>query len=208
VSNAQQRGSLFVIAAPSGAGKTSLISALLEKNSDIQLSISHTTRQARPGEQDGVNYHFTAKETFQSMIESDDFLEHAQVFDNFYGTSRQSLEQQLASGNDVILEIDWQGARQVKKVIPDCIGIFIMPPSKQALLERLTGRGTDSEEIIKRRMADAVNEMSHYDEFDYLIINDNFDQALKQLELVIQSQNFRIGLQKLNLSNKLAELVE
>ncbi|MFV2060689.1 MAG: guanylate kinase, partial [Gammaproteobacteria bacterium] len=191
-----------------GAGKTSLIAALLAKTENIQLSISHTTRQSRPGEQDGVHYHFTAIETFQEMIKNDDFLEYAKVFDNFYGTSRHSLEQQLATGSDVILEIDWQGARQVKKVIPDCVGIFIMPPSRQALKERLTGRATDSEAVIERRMSDAVSEMSHYHEFDYLLINDDFEQALQELEIVLKSQQFRISMQKQNLSNILADLVE
>jgi len=201
-------GSLFVIAAPSGAGKTSLIAALLKNANTVQLSISHTTRAPRPGEQDGVHYHFTSIEKFKEMVKSDDFLEYAQVFDNLYGTSRQSLEQQLTTGNDVILEIDWQGARQVKDVIPDCVGIFILPPSKQALLERLTGRGTDSEAVIARRMSDAVNEMRHYHEFDYLLINDDFEQALDELRVVIESQKFRLSVQKLNLSNKLADLVE
>ncbi len=206
--NSQQQGSLFVIAAPSGAGKTSLIAALLEKTDSIQLSVSHTTRASRAGEVNGMHYHFTPKQQFQKMIDNDDFLEHAEVFGNFYGTSRQSLTDQLATGHDVILEIDWQGARQVKTTIPDCIGIFIMPPSKQALHDRLVGRATDSEEIIARRMSDAVNEMSHYSEFDYLIINDDFDQALQELQLVISSQKYRISQQKQNLSNKLSDLVE
>jgi guanylate kinase len=207
-SQKNKKGSLFVIAAPSGAGKTSLIAALLEKTNTIQLSISHTTRAARPGEQDGVHYHFTAIDKFQEMIKNNDFLEYAQVFDNFYGTSRHSLEEQLATGNDVILEIDWQGARQVKKVISDSVGIFIMPPSKQALKDRLTGRATDSDEVIARRMSDAVSEMSHYHEFDYLLINDDFEQALSELQVVIQSQQYRMSMQVLNLSNKLADLVE
>jgi len=208
VSTHLQTGSLFVIAAPSGAGKTSLIAALLEKTDSVELSVSHTTRVARAGEKDGVHYHFTPIDKFKEMVKNDDFLEHAQVFDNFYGTSRQSLEKQLAAGKDVILEIDWQGARQVKNDIPDCVGIFIMPPSKQALQERLTARATDSEEIIARRMADAVSEMSHYGEFDYLLVNDNFEQALAELQTVIESQKYRLSQQKLNLSNKLADLVE
>ncbi len=205
--NTQQTGSLVVIAAPSGAGKTSLIAALLQKSNTIQLSVSHTTRQPRDAEVDGQHYHFSSQTDFQKMVKNDDFLEYAQVFGNFYGTSRQALEQQLATGNDVILEIDWQGARQVKKLMPNCVGIFIMPPSKQALQQRLTGRGQDSDEIINRRMADAVSEMSHYDEFDYLIINDDFERALSELELVIGAQQYRMTLQQLNLCNKLAELV-
>ncbi|VAX01666.1 Guanylate kinase [hydrothermal vent metagenome] len=203
----KKTGSLFVIAAPSGAGKTSLIAALLQKVDSIQLSVSHTTRSPREGEVDGEHYHFSQQADFQKMIQNESFLEYAQVFDNYYGTSRQALEQQLATGKDVILEIDWQGARQVKKLMSDCVGIFILPPSKQALHERLTGRGQDNEQIISRRMAGAVSEMSHYGEFDYLIINDNFEQALQELEVVITAQNYRMALQKLNLGNKLTELV-
>lgn len=180
-------GSLYIISAPSGAGKTSLVSKLLELDSKINVSISSTTRAKRPGEVDGVNYHFLSPESFQEKIEDGDFLEHAQVFDNFYGTSKTAVEEQLKSGKDVILEIDWQGAQQVRALIPDATTIFILPPSKEELLRRLTGRGTDSEEIIARRMKDAESEMSHYKEFDYIVINNNFDLALKQLHSIFMA---------------------
>ncbi|MBN2865262.1 MAG: guanylate kinase [Thiotrichales bacterium] len=180
-------GSLYIISAPSGAGKTSLVSKLLELDSKINVSISSTTRAKRPGEVNGVNYHFLSPESFQEKIEDGDFLEHAQVFDNFYGTSKTAVEEQLKSGKDVILEIDWQGAQQVRALIPDATTIFILPPSKEELLRRLTGRGTDSEEIIARRMKDAESEMSHYKEFDYIVINNNFDLALKQLHSIFMA---------------------
>ncbi|MEA3404832.1 MAG: guanylate kinase [Pseudomonadota bacterium] len=180
-------GSLYIISAPSGAGKTSLVSKLIEMDSSIKVSVSSTTREMRPGEEDGVNYHFLTIDQFQEKINQNDFLEHAQVFDNFYGTSKSAVEEQLKAGKDVILEIDWQGAQQVRKLIPDAISIFILPPTQDELLRRLTGRGTDSEEIINRRMQDAVSEMSHYNEFDYIVINNNFDLALKQLHSIFCS---------------------
>jgi len=184
-------GSLYIISAPSGAGKTSLVSKLIEMDSSIKVSVSSTTRAMRPGEEDGVNYHFLSVEQFQNKINQNDFLEHAQVFDNFYGTSKSAVEDQLKAGKDVILEIDWQGAQQVRKLIPDAISIFILPPSQEELHRRLTGRGTDSEEIINRRMQDAVSEMSHYDEFDYIVINNNFDLALKQLHSIFCSNRMK-----------------
>lgn len=180
-------GSLYIISAPSGAGKTSLVSKLIEMDSHITVSISSTTRPIRPGEENGVNYHFLTIDEFQEKIKQNDFLEHAQVFDNFYGTSKSSVEAQLKAGKDVILEIDWQGAQQVRKLIPEAISIFILPPSLDELQRRLNGRGTDSEEVIARRMRDAVNEMSHYDEFDYIVINNHFDTALKQLHSIFSS---------------------
>ncbi|QCU91019.1 guanylate kinase [Thiomicrorhabdus sediminis] len=182
------KGSLFVVSAPSGAGKTSLVAKLIEKDPAIVVSISSTTRDKRPGEENGVNYHFLSVDEFQQRIEQGDFLEHAQVFDNFYGTSKSSVEKQLGAGKDVILEIDWQGAQQVRKLMPETISIFILPPSKQELRRRLTGRGTDSEEIIERRMADAESEMSHYAEFDYIVINNNFDIALEELNSIFKAQ--------------------
>lgn len=184
-------GSLYIVSAPSGAGKTSLVSKLIEMDSSIKVSISSTTRAMRPGEEDGVNYHFLNVEQFQEKIKDNDFLEHAQVFDNFYGTSKTAVEDQLAAGKDVILEIDWQGAQQVRKLIPNAISIFILPPSQEELQRRLTGRGTDSEEVIARRMQDAVSEMSHYDEFDYIVINNNFDVALKQLHSIFCAGRMR-----------------
>ncbi|KZY85248.1 guanylate kinase, partial [Oleiphilus sp. HI0069] len=161
-----RQGRLYVVSAPSGAGKTSLVAALLEADSGIEVSVSHTTRQARPGEVDGVNYHFVSIPEFEQLISESGFLEHAKVFDNYYGTSKTWLEQRMALGQDVILEIDWQGAQQVRELMPDTVSIFILPPSKAALRERLQGRGQDSEEVIERRMADATSESSHYHEYD------------------------------------------
>jgi len=177
-------GSLYIISAPSGAGKTSLVSKLTEKDSRIQVSISSTTRPKRPGEEDGVNYFFLSVDAFKQKVAEKDFLEHAQVFDNYYGTSKSAVESKLAEDKDVILEIDWQGAQQVRKLIPDAISIFILPPSLKELEKRLRGRGTDSEEVIERRMSDAVNEMKHFNEFDYLVINNNFDIALAELHSI------------------------
>lgn len=182
------KGSLYIVSAPSGAGKTSLVSKLIEEDGSIVVSVSSTTRDKRPGEEDGVNYHFLSVEEFNEKINESDFLEHAKVFDNYYGTSKSSVENQLDAGKDVILEIDWQGAQQVRELMPDATSIFILPPSREELQRRLTGRGTDSDEIIARRMRDAVSEMSHYDEFDYIVINNNFDIALKQLHSIFCAQ--------------------
>ncbi|MEN8169879.1 MAG: guanylate kinase [Pseudomonadota bacterium] len=178
-------GSLYIISAPSGAGKTSLVKAMLEQTEQITVSVSHTTREPRPGEVDGKDYHFTNIDTFRGMIEEQDFLEHAQVFDNFYGTSRDSVLELMAQGMDVILEIDWQGAQQVRNKMPEAIGVFILPPSREELENRLRGRNTDSDEVIARRMSDAISEMSHYNEFDYLVFNDDFDTALGELRAII-----------------------
>lgn len=190
-----QKGNLYIISAPSGGGKTSLIKALLEQDKQVSVSVSHTTRAMRPGEEDGVNYHFIDEESFSSMVQAGDFLEHARVFDHQYGTSSSSLESQLGSGQDVILEIDWQGAQQVRPLRPDNISIFILPPSRAALHERLAGRGQDSDEIIHRRMQDAIKEISHYDEYDYLVINDDFDTALADLATIVSSQRLELGPQ-------------
>lgn len=189
-------GSLFIVSAPSGAGKTSLVKALLESLTQIRVSISHTTRAMRPGEENGVHYHFVDIDSFLAMQKQNEFLEHAKVFDNYYGTSRKAVQSLLEQGEDVILEIDWQGARQVRQQFPQSISIFILPPSKSALRERLTGRGQDDDSIIERRMQDAVTEMSHYDEFDYLIINDDFNQALSELSAVVVAQRMRMAPQK------------
>lgn len=179
------KGTLYTVSAPSGAGKTSLVKALVDSSEGIQVSVSHTTRACRPGEQDGVNYHFISQETFMDMLEQAAFLEHAKVFDNFYGTSKSWVEDTLKQGIDVILEIDWQGAQQVRKQLPDTVGIFILPPSEATLRERLTQRGQDDDSIIERRMRDARNEIEHYVESDYLIINDNFDVALNEFKSII-----------------------
>jgi guanylate kinase len=181
------KGSLYIISAPSGAGKTSLVKALIERDPKITVSISHTTRDKRPGEEDGINYHFVDKTIFQEMIDKGEFLEYAEVFDNFYGTAGSSVEEQLAHGQDVILEIDWQGARQIRELVPEYISIFILPPSRSALQARLTDRGQDSEEVINRRMRDSISETSHYDEYDFLVVNDDFDTALEDLDTIFRA---------------------
>lgn len=194
--NSDTSGTLFIISAPSGAGKTSLVSALLETmGSELQLSISHTTRYPRPGEVDGKDYHFVDTGTFEQMVADSAFLEHARVFDNLYGTACAGVEAQLASGNDVILEIDWQGAQQVRTAMPSSVGIFILPPSVEALNERLKDRGQDDDESIARRMRDAVSEISHYVEYDYLVINDVFQVALEELSAIIHSKRLEIARQ-------------
>jgi len=201
-------GTLYIVSAPSGAGKTSLLKVLLEDADGIGVSVSHTTRAMRPGEQNGVHYHFVDESVFKQMIEQEDFLEYAQVFDHYYGTSQAAVMAQLASGQDVILEIDWQGARQIRIRFADAVGIFILPPSKVALRERLTGRGQDDEAIIARRMQDAEAEMSHYGEFDYVVVNDNFDTAVADLQAVISSQRLRIERQRVSLQHLLDNLLE
>ncbi|ARN74164.1 guanylate kinase [Oceanicoccus sagamiensis] len=190
------RGKLYTISAPSGAGKTSLVSALIESTQQVRVSVSHTTRTMRPGEQDGVNYHFVAHTQFQSMLAEQAFLEHAEVFGNYYGTSQAWVEQTLDAGDDVILEIDWQGALQIKHQMPETIAIFIMPPSKATLKERLTNRGQDDETVINKRMAEAVSEMSHYEQGDYLVINDDFNTALDDLKAIIRSARLALEPQK------------
>ena len=183
------RGNLFIVSAPSGAGKSSLISGLLQdKPADKQVSVSHTTRKPRPGEVDGQHYHYVTVEEFKALIADNAFFEWAEVFGNYYGTSRQVIEQTLDKGIDVFLDIDWQGAQQVKKVMPEAIGIFILPPSKVELEKRLTGRGQDSEEVITGRMAQAASEISHYAEYDFIIINDDFDTALDDFIAIIRTQ--------------------
>ncbi|MDX1466377.1 MAG: guanylate kinase [Halomonas sp.] len=179
------QGTLFIVSAPSGAGKTSLVRELIESLDGIQVSVSHTTRERREGEVDGVNYHFVEVPSFEAMVEQGDFFEYARVFDNYYGTSRSAVQAMLAAGQDVILEIDWQGARQVRQQLPDAVSVFILPPSREELERRLAGRGTDEHAIIARRMRDAVDEMSHHDEYDYLVINDDFTTALRELQSLV-----------------------
>ena len=180
---------LFTISAPSGAGKTSLVKALLDKrDTSVAVSVSHSTRPKRSGEVDGVAYHFVSLVEFERMAGDDEFLENARVFDNCYGTARSSVDSLLASGKHVILEIDWQGARQVKAKLLDTVGIFILPPSREQLEQRLRARGTDDETVIARRMRDADREMSHFHDAEYLVINDDFEQALFDLESIIHSQ--------------------
>jgi len=196
------QGSLYLISAPSGAGKTSLVKALLAASEQshpgqgLRVSVSHTTRAQRPGEADGVNYHFTTVDTFRHMIGEGAFLEYAEVFGNFYGTSRAWVEQQLAEGIDVILEIDWQGADQIKSLLPDSVRVCILPPSRAALEQRLVGRGTDKPEVIAERMAKAVDEMSHYAKADYLVINDDFAEALADLQAIFRSTLLRREVQR------------
>jgi guanylate kinase len=184
-------GTLYVVSAPSGAGKTSLVRALVASDSRVLVSISHTTRLPRPGEEDGVHYHFVSKSAFQDMRERGAFLECAEVFENDYGTSREWLMEKLRHGLDIILEIDWQGARQVREQIAECVGIFILPPSRDTLVRRLLDRGQDGEAVIAGRMRDARSELSHFDEFDYLIVNDDFDTALSDLQAILRSRRLR-----------------
>ncbi len=182
---------LFVVSAPSGAGKTSLVRRTVKELSQLSVSVSHTTRGIRPGEVDGEDYHFVNRDVFEQMIEAGQFLEYANVFGNYYGTSIDVVKAMLAIGIDVILEIDWQGAEQVRKSLPDAVSIFILPPSRAALIDRLTNRGQDSAEVIERRTSEAIDEMRQYQHADYLIINDRFDEALSELKSVIVAQ--RVG---------------
>ena len=201
------RGRLFVIAAPSGAGKTSLVKALLERRPELHVSISHTTRTRRPTEEHGREYYFVTVPEFQELIAKGEFLECAQVFDNFYGTGRRPVEQQLAQGRNVILEIDWQGARLVRNAMPDCSSIFILPPSRPALEERLRNRKTDSAEIIARRLRDAVGDMSHWNEFDYVVVNDDFERAVADLGRIVDGDAEDLVAGRKSLKPLLTELV-
>lgn len=200
-------GKLYVVAAPSGAGKTTLVRLLLEREPDVHLSISFTTRGPRPGEQDGREYHFVDVATFQAMKERGDFLEWAEVHGNFYGTSKVWIADRLAAGHDVLLEIDWQGAQQVRAVFPEAIGVFILPPSMEELTRRLTGRGTDSAEVIERRLAAAEAEMRHVGEFDYVIINDGLEQALDDLRAVVRASRLDLAGQRARHAALFARLI-
>jgi guanylate kinase len=184
-------GNLFVVSAPSGAGKTSLVHALLEANPHINLSVSYTTRAPRAGEVDGKHYHFISREKFREMDARGDFLESAEVYGNLYGTSQVWISEQIENGRDLLLEIDWQGAAQVRRRFPECVSIFILPPSKQALAERLRGRGKDSEEVVANRLAAVREDVSHVAEFDYVIINDKLDAALRELSALTVCANLR-----------------
>ena len=180
-------GVLYIVSAPSGAGKTSLVKALLKTDPAIRLSVSYTTRAPRPGETDGRDYHFVGRQQFETMLAEREFLEHAEVYGNFYGTSKGSIERDLDAGRDVLLEIDWQGAAQVKRQFPQCASIFVLPPTFNALRTRLAGRGQDSEEVIERRLAAAAHDVAHAEAFDYIIVNDDFDQALQDLVAITRS---------------------
>jgi len=184
-------GMLYVISAPSGAGKTSLVKALLEDVDSIEVSVSYTTRKQRHGEREGIDYHYISKQQFEQMIAQNDFIEHAKVFGNYYGTGKQKIKEKLAAGIDIVLEIDWQGAQQVKELFEECSMVFILPPSKAELLSRLNERGQDSDEIITGRMDEAIEQMSHYNEFTYLIVNDQFAHALGELKALVFAMRLR-----------------
>ena len=201
------QGTLFIVSAPSGAGKTSMVRALMERDPDLGFSVSHTTRPPRPGEVDGRDYHFIDVPTFERMVEEGAFLEYAKVFDNYYGTSRAAVEAQLAEGRDVFLDIDWQGARQVRQAWPEAVSIFVLPPSREALEARLRGRGTDSDEVIAGRMARAVDEASHYDEYDYLIVNDDFETAVGDLGAIVRARRLRLPAQQVRHADMIAGLL-
>ena len=205
---AHSRGNLFILSAPSGAGKSSLINALLKKHADMKVSVSHTTRAPRPGENDAEHYHFVSVDEFKALIAKDDFFEWAQVFDNYYGTSKQAIEEQLAAGIDVFLDIDWQGARQVREIMKDVKTIFILPPSKQELEQRLNNRGQDSAEIIAGRMTQAQSETSHYDEYDFVVVNDDFDTALSEIESIAIAQRLTLKAQTTRHQTLINELLK
>ncbi|MGZ8247169.1 guanylate kinase [Methylomagnum sp.] len=200
-------GTLFIVSAPSDADKTSLVKALRQGLAGFTVSTSHTTRAQRPGEEHGRDYYFVARAEFERMIEAGEFLEHARVFDNHYGTARQTVETALASGQDVLLEIDWQGAQQIRPLMPDCVSIFILPPSLQALEQRLNSRGQDGPDIIARRMRDAMSEMSHYREYDYLVVNDDFETALTELRGIVIASRLTITRQAARCRDLIAGLL-
>ncbi|MGC8519185.1 MAG: guanylate kinase [Steroidobacteraceae bacterium] len=200
-------GRLFVLAAPSGAGKTSLVRALLERKPSLSLSVSHTTRPQRPTETNGREYHFVDTATFERSVAEGRFLEHARVFGNYYGTAREPVERQLASGVDVVLEIDWQGARQVRAAMPSCQSIFVLPPSRAALEQRLRGRATDSAEVIARRLREATGDMTHWNEFDYVVVNDQFEQALEDLVHIVEGRGEALFAGRPALAPLLAQLL-
>jgi guanylate kinase len=207
MASSTHRGRLFVIAAPSGAGKTSLVKALLQRKPELHVSISHTTRKRRPTEEEGREYHFVSVSDFQQLLVQGQFLEHAQVFDNLYGTGRRPVETELARGNNVVLEIDWQGAQQVRRALPECVTIFILPPSRQSLEERLRNRRTDSEEVIARRLRDAVGDMSHWNEFDYVVVNDDFEKAVNDLVRIIEGRGEHLSADRPDLQGLLTGLL-
>ena len=201
------RGKLFVIAAPSGAGKTSLVRALMERRPALRFSISYTTRQQRPTERDGHDYFFVDKPQFERMVAAGEFLEHARVFDNYYGTSRAQVVQLLEQGQDVLLEIDWQGAQQIRRALPECRSIFVLPPSRAALEQRLRNRATDSDEVIARRLRDSIADLSHWNEFDYIVINDDFGRATVDLEAIVAGQGEHLRRERAELQALIAKLL-
>jgi guanylate kinase len=201
------RGKLFVIAAPSGAGKTSLVRALMERRPALRFSISYTTRKQRPKERHGHDYFFVDKPEFERMAAGGEFLEHARVFDNYYGTSRKQVERLLDASQDVLLEIDWQGAQQIRRALPECRSIFVLPPSREALEQRLRGRGTDSDEVIARRLRDSIADLSHWHEFDYIVINDDFGRATGDLEAIVAGKGEHLRRERAELRPLIAKLL-
>lgn len=202
-----KQGRLFVVAAPSGAGKTSLVKALLASEPGLRLSVSHTTRPRRPTEVEGREYHFVSVPQFEQLVARGEFLEHARVFDNYYGTARSFVAEQLLRAQDVILEIDWQGARLVRQAMPACLSIFVLPPSRRALAERLARRATDSAEIIARRLGDAAADMAHYRDFDFVVVNDDFDRAVSELRRIIAGGGEDLRADRPQLGALLAQLL-
>jgi guanylate kinase len=202
-----QRGKLFVIAAPSGAGKTSLVRALMQRVPTLRFSISYTTRTPRPNEIPGRDYFFVEHVEFERMVAAGEFLEHARVYDNYYGTSKPQVESILREGENVLLEIDWQGAQQIRRALPECESIFILPPSREALEQRLRGRQTDNDEVIARRLRDSIADMSHWNEFDYVVVNDDFDHATAQLETIVAGRGTALRRDRPELETLLPRLL-
>jgi len=202
-----ERGRLYVVSAPSGAGKTSLVKALMEREPGIRFSVSYTTRKPRPNEVDGRDYHFVTMEQFTGMVARDEFLEHAQVFDNYYGTGARAVETALANGERLLLEIDWQGAAQVRARLPEARSVFILPPSRASLEQRLKARSTDSDAVIARRLKDAAQDLAHWAEFDYLVINDRFDEALLDLQAIVEDRGGHLSAQRPEVARLAAELL-
>jgi len=208
LSDTASRGRLFVVAAPSGAGKTSLVRALMERDPSLRFSVSYTTRPRRAAEEHGRDYFFVSRDEFERMVEAGEFIEHARVFDNYYGTARQQVEQSLAAGQNLLLEIDWQGARQIRSAMPEAVTVFILPPSQAELERRLRGRGTDSEEVIQRRLRDAAGDMTHWPEFDYVVVNDDFGVALAELGDIVAGRGDATRRDRPGLAELADELTE
>ncbi len=207
MSKARPKAALYVISAPSGAGKTTLVKAALERDPALRLSISYTTRRPRPTEQDGREYFFIDREGFGAMVAAGDFLEHASVFDNLYGTSRKQIQNLIDEGHPVVLEIDWQGARQVRTAMPDAVSVFVLPPSRTELERRLRARGSDSQAVVERRLRDAVADMRHWNEFDYVIVNEHFDEALRDLQAILSARGRHLKASRAGLKPLLDRLL-